>query len=117
MPGDLYFTNEKYMLAVKAMALGGGALRDRLSDAYQSQAVRAHPPTGGGGPEMSDVLATRIRSLHERLTARAEPGIQGSVKATIGYMSEAEVLAAAEELVAIQDAVLYELRSHDRAEG
>jgi hypothetical protein len=110
MPGDLNYAHEKYSRAVSIMATSDGSLRDRLYDAYLSQAMNAHPPRPGLGPPMSEELAEEIVALHQRLTAEAAVADEGRLLATIRSLSDDEVREAAEELVGIEWAISRELR-------
>jgi hypothetical protein len=112
MPGDLIYANEKYSTAVDIMATGQADLRERLLDAYISQARRVIPILPGDGPEMTQGLADRIEKFDRRLTSTTPLGDEGSYRASVDAMTEQEVQEAAEELVAIHHYIQMELRDH-----
>lgn len=112
MPADLSYAHEKYATAVRIMALGEGNLRERLLDAYLSQASRAHPPRGGLGRAISADVQQRIDDFHARMTAVPATHGEGTIMATITSLPDAEVRGAAEELLAIADEINWEWCEH-----
>lgn len=101
MAYDLQTTHRSYQAALAAMAASGAGLRERLLEAYRTHARSAYSQNGRDVPI---ALHQRMAALHELLTA-AGPGPEGSIAKTINAMDDAEVEAAAAELVAIAQAV------------
>jgi hypothetical protein len=102
MTGDLRYAEEKYVTALDSLATGDGSLRDRLLNAYVSQANRAVPLSDGLGAPLPDDLAARITAFDERMTAVKDDGHKfGWTGATVDAMTDDEVQRAAEELVYI----------------
>lgn len=105
--GDLDYTIEKYAAAVSILAASDRDLRDRLCDAYVSQASHIVPMHPGSGPPMSDELTARILDLHERfrvdpdVVSAAVMNVHGGMAAAIQAMSDDQVHQVASELVSI----------------
>jgi hypothetical protein len=114
VPADLNYAHEKYVAAVRILALGDGDLRSRLLDAYLGSAHRAHPPVGGLGPPMSGELVDRINEFHERMTSEVVLADEGTITATVHAMTPDDVHAAAAELVDIAKALDWEWHDQRR---
>jgi hypothetical protein len=111
MPGDVLYAHEKYAAARDILAEGELSLRDRLLDAYLSQAHRVAPLRIGLGPEISDDLAARLDAFHSLMTATPAVADEGTITATVRAMTEEEVRSAVRELLTIAaylDAEFYE---------
>lgn len=105
MPSDLNYAHEKYSAAVHAMALGRGGLRERLVDAFLGSAHLAYSEHQGLGPAIDPALHERMRDFHERMTKTTAEADEGKIVATVNAMTDGELDEAAEELVAIADAL------------
>ncbi len=103
MPGDLEYAHEKFSRTVGAMAVTQGTLRERLVPAYMDHAFHFDPDAGGAGPSMSDELAARVRVLRDVMTA------DGASSPTQTSLTDAEVEWAADQMVEIADAIVFEL--------
>lgn len=101
MADDLLTTHRSYQAALAAMAVSPAGLRERLLDAYRKLGRSGSSQRGRDIPAN---LQQRMAALHERLTS-AGPGPEGSIAKTINAMEDAEVQAAAAELVAIAQAI------------
>ncbi len=83
------------------MAASDADLRDRLLAAYRKH---GRPALSQDRQDVPAELEQRMAALHEQLTS-AGPGPEGSIAKTINAMDDAEVKAAAAELVAIAQAL------------
>ena len=101
MSTDLFYADKMFSLAVRSLALGERGLRDRLLNAYSSNAIHAYPPRGGTGPAISEELQARIEDLHARMTIAGAAHHAGTIEASINAMNEDEVRGAAEDLLTI----------------
>ncbi|HEU5151106.1 MAG TPA: hypothetical protein VFU19_11445 [Iamia sp.] len=100
MPGDVDYAREKYSAARRTLADGDSPLRDRLGDAYASQAIRVMPLRPGVGPLISHRVAERIEALHRDLTG-GDPGAGGAVVDNVRALDDGEVAAFTRELLDI----------------
>ena len=105
MPGDVNYAHEKYAAARDTLAEGSATLRERLMDAYASQATRAVPLQHGLGPEISDELSLQIDAFDRLMTAEAALGSEGTIAATVNSMDDEDVRSAVSELLAIASAL------------
>jgi hypothetical protein len=93
----LGYTHEKYSTARELLALSEGDLRERLLDAYRSQAHSAADP----GRSVPVAIAERIRALHSTMTATPAEADEGSLAASVMAMTDDEVRDAAKALLDI----------------
>lgn len=111
VPGDLIYANEKFSVALDIMATTEGSLRERLLDAYVSQAHHADPFRPGLGPPISDGLAERIARFDTLMTATPATRGEGTIRATVDSFTDEQVRVAARELSDLAGAIRDELQN------
>jgi hypothetical protein len=115
MVAHLFGAGPRYSLAVRRLALGAGTLRERLKRAYLEAAFAM--ADDDGEPACSPELQHRIAQLHRRMTQRPSVREEGTVSASINFMSDDEVRAVAEEVLSIAEALEREAAVHLRRSG
>lgn len=87
------YAREKFTDGLDILAEWPGDIRQGLVDAYQDEVSHAR-----SDKRLPPAIARRINALHRRMTRVAAEGEEGSIAATVKAMTDAEVVAAVDEI-------------------
>jgi hypothetical protein len=87
------YAREKFTDGLDILARWPGDIRQGLLDAYQDEVSHAR-----SDKQVPPAIARRIEALHRRMTSVAGKGEEGSIAATVKAMTDAEVVAAVDEI-------------------